>query len=310
MESALGCVARTRVRHEQDYAERLRARVLEVEAIAPVQGWMPRRVTAEDIRLGAHGAGRLSSQLLGWVAPTFCLPGQAPSNLGQRLYANKPLGRRLAETAALPSQFVRGGRTRLRKRRLRRSHEGSCLSEDSPFDLCGCLLCFGDCVFGGAFPLTGMRAVLAAASASKRLSALRSVTVVLLIDKFRTQHVLQRGGRRQLRSSSLRAPVAFWTAVVSPSMARAIAKSPSTMFDGSPSRSGSLGEISAAFKAPAIWVWSFSIIGLVPFRAVAMMLLPRMGWRTRAGGSGAFEIHQPRNVGRAACASALNGRPT
>jgi hypothetical protein len=34
------------------------------------------------------------------------------------------------------------------------------------------------------------------------------------------------------------------------------------MFDGSPSRSGSLGEISAALKAPPIWIWSFSVIGL------------------------------------------------
>lgn len=42
-------------------------------------------------------------------------------------------------------------------------------------------------------------------------------------------------GGRQLRPSSLYAPVAFWTAAVSPSIARAIAKSPSTMFDGSPS---------------------------------------------------------------------------
>jgi hypothetical protein len=75
----------------------------------------------------------------------------------------------------------------------------------------------------------------------------------------------RRGGRRQLRSSSLRAPVAVCTAAVSPSIARAIAKSPSTMFDGSPSRSGSLGEISAAFKAPTIWVWSFSVIGLYLF---------------------------------------------
>jgi hypothetical protein len=76
-----------------------------------------------------------------------------------------------------------------RKRRLRRRHEGSCLSEDSLFDLCGCSRCFGDRVFGGAFPLTGRRAVLAAASASKRISALRSVTVVLLIDPSCMQQV-------------------------------------------------------------------------------------------------------------------------
>jgi hypothetical protein len=50
---------------------------------------------------------------------------------------------------------------------------------------------------------------------------------------------------------------------------------PIAMFDGSPSRSGSLGEISAVFKAPAIWVWSFSIMGLVPFR--------RFGFPIRTG---------------------------
>jgi len=66
-------------------------------------------------------------------------------------------------------------------------------------------------------------------------------------------------------------PVAFSTAAFSPSIARAIAKSPSTMFDGSPSRSGSLGEISAAFKAPAIWVWSFLGHRAVFFRAVVMI---------------------------------------
>jgi hypothetical protein len=51
---------------------------------------------------------------------------------------------------------------------LRRPHEGSCLSGDPLFALCGCLRCFPGCVFGGGFPLTGRRAVLAAASASKR----------------------------------------------------------------------------------------------------------------------------------------------
>ena len=63
-------------------------------------------------------------------------------------------------------------------------HEGSCLSEGSLFGLCGRLRCFADCVFGGAFPPTGRRAVLAAASASKRLRDLRSVTMVLFIDQF------------------------------------------------------------------------------------------------------------------------------
>jgi hypothetical protein len=66
----------------------------------------------------------------------------------------------------------------------RHPHEGSCLSEDSLFGLCGRLRCFADCVFGGAFPPAGRRAVLAAASASKRFSDLRSVTVVLFIDQF------------------------------------------------------------------------------------------------------------------------------
>jgi hypothetical protein len=44
---------------------------------------------------------------------------------------------------------------------------------------CERLRCFADCIFGGAFPPTGRRAVLAAASVSKRFSDLRSVTVVL-----------------------------------------------------------------------------------------------------------------------------------
>ena len=103
----------------------------------------------------------------------------------------------------IPSQLARGGRTRSRKRHLRHRHAGSCLSEDSLFDSCGCSRCLGGCVFGGAFPLTGRRAVLAAASASKRLSSLRSVTVVLLIDHSCGEQVPPRGGRRRLRSPSL-----------------------------------------------------------------------------------------------------------
>jgi hypothetical protein len=67
---------------------------------------------------------------------------------------------------------------------MENSYEGSCLSEGSLFGLCGRLRCFADCVFGGAFPPTGRRAVLAAASASKRLRDLRSVTMVLFIDQF------------------------------------------------------------------------------------------------------------------------------
>jgi hypothetical protein len=119
--------------------------------------------------------------LLGWIAATFCLPvkrraiGANGDAKKSRLIGDLPKAQPFRRNAPVAGEIGRASG--------RRRHEGSWLSEDSLFDLCGCLLCFGDCVFGGAFPLTGMRAVLAAASASKRLSALRSVTVVLLIDQ-------------------------------------------------------------------------------------------------------------------------------
>jgi hypothetical protein len=138
---------------------------------------------------GRLGRRRRRSQLLRWSHRCY-----VTSRNSQRSgpTANTKVAARSAtaekRSVGLPSQ-TRPRRTWWRKRRLRRRHEGSCLSEDSLFDLCGCSPCFGDRVFGGAFPLTGRRAVLAAASASKRISALRSVTVVLLIDQSCVQQV-------------------------------------------------------------------------------------------------------------------------
>src|SRR5215470_9756003 len=110
----------------------------------------------------------------------------------------KPLDRRLPKAQPRPSLAARlarelGPQTAL----AAHCHEGSCLSEDSLFDPCGCSRCFGGGAFGGAFPLTGRRAVLAAASASKRISALRSVTVALLIGSVLHAAGTQGGGRRQ-----------------------------------------------------------------------------------------------------------------
>jgi len=182
-----------------------RARILEVETIA-------------DARLDADAVAattewyevpfrpehrRRCSQLLGRSHRCFVTIRNAQQSAPTAI-RREPLDRRLPKSAAsaFRRELAHGGRTWWRKRRLRRRHEGSCLSEDSLFGPCGCSRCFGDRVFGGAFPLTGRRAVLAAASASKRISALRSVTVALLIGSVLHAAGTQGGGRRQFRSSS------------------------------------------------------------------------------------------------------------